>query len=173
MSSTDWKRVPRSGNLSLGKRKKSAGAISGKYGGCSMVFVECLVKNSFKWWPCAKAHYRGAKSKNFLFCSSFLFFSFSFSGLFEGVRYRKFGGYLSQSWMRTFSHYFLHFCNVNFSCRRWWPTRARQILPSHLDRFWTLCATHKHVFLIKSIHRKSSVTFEVTPNTKFHWRCKI
>ena len=31
MSSIDWKRVPRSGDLSFGKRNKSAGAISGEY----------------------------------------------------------------------------------------------------------------------------------------------
>jgi hypothetical protein len=51
VSSTDSKRVPRSGNLSLGKRKKSAGPISGQYGGSSMVFVECLVKTSFTNGP--------------------------------------------------------------------------------------------------------------------------
>jgi hypothetical protein len=28
----------------FGKRKKSAGAISGEYGGCSMVFAGCVVK---------------------------------------------------------------------------------------------------------------------------------
>jgi hypothetical protein len=46
MSFTECKRVPRRGNLSLGKRKKSAGALSGEYDGCSMIFVECLFKNS-------------------------------------------------------------------------------------------------------------------------------
>ena len=39
--------MPRSGNLSFGKRKKSAGAISGEYGSFSMIFVEFLTRNSF------------------------------------------------------------------------------------------------------------------------------
>ena len=39
--------MPRSGNLSFGKRKKSSGAISGEYGGCSMIFVDFLARNSF------------------------------------------------------------------------------------------------------------------------------
>ena len=47
MSSIDWKRVPRCNYLSFEKRKKSAGAISGEYGGCSMIFVEFLARNSF------------------------------------------------------------------------------------------------------------------------------
>ena len=42
MSSIDWKRVLQSVNLSLGKWKKSAGAISGEHDGCSMIFVEFL-----------------------------------------------------------------------------------------------------------------------------------
>ena len=48
MSSIDWKRVPRSGNFSFGKSKKSAGSIAGEFGGCSMIFVEFLARNSFK-----------------------------------------------------------------------------------------------------------------------------
>ena len=47
MSSIGWKRVPRSGNLSFGKRKKSTEAISGEYSGCSMIFGEFLARNSF------------------------------------------------------------------------------------------------------------------------------
>ena len=34
-------------NLSFWKRKKSAGAISGEYGGCSMIYVEFFARNSF------------------------------------------------------------------------------------------------------------------------------
>ena len=34
--------MSRSGNLSFGKRKKSAGSISGEYGGYSMIFVDLL-----------------------------------------------------------------------------------------------------------------------------------
>ena len=33
--------------------------------------------------------------------------------------------------------------------------------------------THMHVFMIKSIHRKPSVTFSAIPHTKFHLQCKI
>ena len=40
MTSIDWKRVRRSGNLSFGKREKLDGAISGEIRGCSMIFVE-------------------------------------------------------------------------------------------------------------------------------------
>ena len=50
MSSIDWKRVPQSGNLSFGKRKKSDGAISGNYGGCSMIFVEFLAFKRLSFW---------------------------------------------------------------------------------------------------------------------------
>ena len=50
MSSIDWKRVPRSGNLSFGKRKKSAGAISGEYCGCLMIFVEFLAFTRLSLW---------------------------------------------------------------------------------------------------------------------------
>ena len=46
-SSFDWKRLPRSGNLSFGKRKKSTGAIWVEYGGYSMILVEFLARNSF------------------------------------------------------------------------------------------------------------------------------
>ena len=37
MSSIDRKRVPQSRNLSFRKRKKSTGAISGEYDGCSVI----------------------------------------------------------------------------------------------------------------------------------------
>ena len=55
MSSIDWKRVPRGVNLSFGKRKKSAGAISGEYGACSKIFIEFLTRNSLTMidlWDC-------------------------------------------------------------------------------------------------------------------------
>ena len=46
MSSIDWKRVHRSGNLSFGKRKKSAGATLGEYSCYMMIFVAFLARNS-------------------------------------------------------------------------------------------------------------------------------
>ena len=46
-------------------------------------------------------------------------------------------------------------------------------LPPHLNLFWTHCTTHMHVFLKKSIHRESSVTFSTIPHTKFHSQSKI
>ena len=46
MASIDSWRVPRSGYLSFGNRKKSQGAKSGEYGGWAMIFVSCLAKNS-------------------------------------------------------------------------------------------------------------------------------
>ena len=45
--------------------------------------------------------------------------------------------------------------------------------PPHLDRFWMHCTTHMHGFLIKSIHRKPSITFSAIPHTKFYLQCKI
>ena len=91
MSSIDWKRVPRSGNLSSGKRERLAGEISGEYGGCSMIFVEFL---AFTW-----------------------------------LRFRR-------------------------------KFMSRHI--SHLDRFWMHGTTHLHVFFMKSIHHKPSVTFSAS-----------
>ena len=46
-------------------------------------------------------------------------------------------------------------------------------LPPHLDRFWMHCTTHMYVFLMKTIHRKPSVTFSAIPHTEFHSQCKI
>ena len=46
MASIDSWRVPRSGYLKFGNRKKSQGSKSGEYGGWEMTFVSCLAKNS-------------------------------------------------------------------------------------------------------------------------------
>ena len=53
------------------------------------------------------------------------------------------------------------------------PDQSEANLPPHLDHFWMDCTTHMHVFLIKTIHRKPSVTFSAIPHTKFHLQCKI
>ena len=50
ISSIDSKRVLRSGNLSSERRKKSAGAVSGEYGGCSVIFVEFLAFTRLSFW---------------------------------------------------------------------------------------------------------------------------
>ena len=51
--------------------------------------------------------------------------------------------------------------------------KSQANLPLHLDRSGMHCTTHMHMFLIKSIHLKPSVTFSAIPHTKFHLQCKI
>ena len=131
MSSIDWKRMPRNRNLSFRKRKKSAGAISGEYGGCSMIFVDFLVFTRLSFW-------RKFRS----FGTSRAATRFSYKQSFKMIRI--------DSWDQSEAN-----------------------LPPHLDRFWMHCITHMHVFLIKLIHRKPSVTFPAIPHTKFHLQCKI
>ena len=118
MSSIDWKRVLQSGNLSFRKRKKSAGAISGEYGGSSMIFIEFL----------------------------------AFTRL---------------SFRRRFTLAML----TSVEDVDGLPERGKSSTTSHP----LLNALH-HSFarvLIKSIHRKPSVTFSAMPHTKFHLQCKI
>ena len=66
----------RSGNFSFGKREKAAGAISGEYGSCSMIFVEFLAKKSFTMI---------ALSDGALSCCNVYEFSFHKSALFRRI----------------------------------------------------------------------------------------
>ena len=137
MSSIDWKRRPRSINLSVGKREKSAGAISGEYGGCSMIFVEFLARNSFTMIALWDGLSELVEQQRVSCPNSRLKW-------YELIRE-------AQKVQRLFL--------LNFNI--------------YLDPFWMHCTTHLHVFLIKSIHRKPSVTFSAIPHMKFHLQCKI
>lgn len=68
--SIESKCLPQRGNFSVGNRKRPTEAISGEYGVCSMTaltVVAFFAKNSLTIAVREREHYRGAKSKKFLF----------------------------------------------------------------------------------------------------------
>ena len=79
MSSIDWKRGPRSGNLSFGKRKKSGGAISSEYGKCSMIFVEFLAFKLLSFWRKFRSFETSQAARRFMPKQSFKIINISFT----------------------------------------------------------------------------------------------
>ena len=67
----------------------------------------------------------------------------------------------------------LHFSDFNFSWRHWWTTRTKWIFHYISTAFECTVTTYMYVLLVRSIHRKPSVTFLAIPRTKFHLQCKI
>ena len=124
MASIDSWRVPRSGYLRFGNRKKSQGAKSLKDGGWAMTFISCLAKNSVTIrLECAKIQvFRYESGGDALHTQNM-----NHNVLSRSIRDAESLCYLSNANTMIFEYYFLHFSDVIVVNRGGWITRMRQV----------------------------------------------
>ena len=128
IASIDSWRVPRSGYLSFGNRKKSQGAKSDKYGGWEMTFVSCSAKNSV----IIRLECDGALSSSG--GDGLHTQNMNHNVLSRSIRDVESLCYLSNANMTIFEHSLLHFFDVIFVSRGGWTTRMKQVFYDLMPR---------------------------------------
>ena len=129
MFSIDLCRIPRSGYLSFGNRKKPQGAKSGEYGSCAMTFVSCLAKNSVTIRLECLLNVLFAKNSGLsvrVAATRFIPKTLNHNVLSRSIRDVESLWYLSNANTTIFEHNFLHFFDVIVN-RGGWTTRMRQV----------------------------------------------